>query len=180
MLNRGDYDLVQATLAGDNRAYDELLSRYEAKVYNVAFRVTGNAEDALDATQSAFVKAYDNLSRFNPAHRFFSWIYRIGLNEALNLVQRQSRFTELTSDVRHRQADPESVCQGREAGGAIEAALDQLSQDYRAVIVLRHIEGLSYEEIAEATGVPAKTVKSRLFSARRELRCMLTERGFWG
>lgn len=180
MSRQGDTDLVQATLAGDGQAYDELVARYEAPVYNVALRVTGNIEDAMDATQAAFLKAFDHLSRFDPAYRFFSWIYRIGLNEALNLVKARSRFVDLDHEPRQRGADPERLYRAQETGAGIEAALAELTPDYRAVIVLRHQQGLSYDEIAEVTGVSAKTVKSRLFTARRELRRELTRRGFWG
>lgn len=180
MSRPGDNELVQATLAGDGQAYDELIARYERPVYNVALRVTGNIEDAMDATQAAFLKAFDHLSKFDPTRRFFSWIYRIGVNEALNVVRTRGRFVDLETEPQHGRADPERLCWANEAGRAIEQALTELTPDYRAVIVLRHLQGLSYEEIAEVTGVSSKKVKSRLFTARRELRRTLTERGFWG
>jgi RNA polymerase sigma-70 factor (ECF subfamily) len=180
MSRQGDNELVQATLAGDGQAYEELVARYEAPVYNVALRITGNIEDAMDATQAAFLKAFDHLSAFDSKHRFFSWIYRIGLNEALSLVKVRRRFIDLDHEPPQREADPERRCRASEAGRGIEEALADLKPDYRAVIVLRHLQGLSYDEIAEVTGVPAKTVKSRLFTARRALRLELTRRGFWG
>ncbi len=177
MSNAGDNDLVAATLAGDRTAFDELVGRYQGKIYNLALRITGNTDDALDVSQAAFLKAYDNLGRFNPAHRFFSWIYRIGLNEALDVVGRRRRFADLDAEIPAAEAGPEDRMRGRESGRRLGAALGRLTPQYRAVIVLRHLHGLSYNEIAKVVGVPARTVKSRLFTARRELRRQLAAEG---
>lgn len=177
MSRRGEIELVEATLAGDRGAFDELVALHERSVYSIALRVTGNREDALDAAQTAFLKAYDNLRRFDRSRRFFSWIYRIGLNEALNIVKRRKRFSPLEHDVKEPHASPEERARGREAGRHLEEALAGLSPEYRTVVVLRHVQGLSYQEMSEVIGVPAKTVKSRLFTARRELRRELRSRG---
>lgn len=176
-----DSELVQAALEGKREAFEELAERYSGKLYNAALRITGTPEDALDATQNALLKAYDNLSSFDPSYRFYTWIYRIQMNEALNLVHKRRRFVSLPSEMpAPTQATPEREVLGRETGSAIETALLELTPDYRAVVVLRHFHGLSYEEMAEILGVPAKTVKSRLFTARRELRQKLSDRGFAG
>lgn len=176
-----DRELVQAVLEGNSEAFDELAERYGGKLYNAALRVTGNPEDALDATQNALLKAYDNLASFDPSYRFFTWIYRIQMNEALNLVYKRRRYVGLPSEMpAPTQANPEREYLDRETGSAIETALLELTPDYRAVVVLRHFHGFSYEEMAEILDVPAKTVKSRLFTARRELRRQLSERGFAG
>ncbi|MGB5890005.1 MAG: sigma-70 family RNA polymerase sigma factor, partial [Thermoanaerobaculia bacterium] len=94
-----DSELVQAVLEGNSEAFDELAERYGGKLYNAALRVTGNPEDALDATQNALLKAYDNLASFDPSYRFFSWIYRIQMNEALNLVHKRRRYVGLPSEM---------------------------------------------------------------------------------
>jgi RNA polymerase sigma-70 factor (ECF subfamily) len=174
-----DHDsmLVQATLDGDRAAFGGLVDRYEKKLYNAAYRITGSREDAMDATQAAFVKAYENLHTFDFAYRFFSWIYRIALNEALSLVRRRQPVTDLDSHVPDSAAGPEQTASGKETGQLIQEALLRLQPDYRAVVILRHFEGLSYLEIGEVLGIPSKTVKSRLFSARRELRTALLDRG---
>lgn len=174
-----DSELVQAVLDGNSEAFDELAERYGGKLYNAALRVTGNPEDALDATQNALLKAYDKLASFDPSYRFFSWIYRIQLNEALNLVHKRRRYVSLPSEMpAPTPATPEREYLDHETGSAIEAALLELKPDHRAVVVLRHFHGFSYEEIAAILGLPAKTVKSRLFTARRELRQKLSDRGF--
>ncbi len=176
-----DRELVQAVLEGNSEAFDELAERYGGKLYNAALRVTGNPEDALDAAQNALLKAFDKLASFDPSYRFFTWIYRIQMNEALNLVYKRRRYVGLPSEMpAPTQANPEREYLDRETGSAIETALLELTPDYRAVVVLRHFHGFSYEEMAEILDVPAKTVKSRLFTARRELRRQLSERGFAG
>jgi RNA polymerase sigma-70 factor (ECF subfamily) len=168
---------VRATLGGEREAFDQLVERYQGKIYNVALSITGRREDALDATQNAFLNAYDKLDRFDSEYRFFSWIYRIGLNESLRLVRDRKEGSVPETGLPSPQAGPESTVRGREAGRVIRRALMQLSPDLRAVIVLRHFHGLSYAEMAAVIGVPAKTVKSRLFSARQQLRRSLTEEG---
>ncbi len=177
MSDRGDNELVQATLTGDSAAFDELIGRYEAKIFNMALRVTGNVEDAMDATQSAFLKAYGHLARFDPAHRFFSWIYRIGLNESLDILKLRKRTASLPVEVAEETAGPERECLGREAGRAIQAALLELTPEQRVPVVLRHLHGLSYREMSEVIGIPEKTVKSRLFAGRSQLREKLTKKG---
>ena len=177
MPTRDDSDLARATLAGDRRAFDELLDRYETKIYNLALRVTGNPADAMDVTQAAFLKAYENLQRYDPGRPFFSWIYRIGMNEALDTIQDRRRFLDLDPELASRTASPEQDCAAHEAGRKIQDAMLELPAEQRAVIVLRHFQGLSYQEIAEVIGVPLKRVKSRLFEARTGLRERLARRG---
>ena len=174
---RPDDELVRATLEGEREAFDELVERYQGKIYNVALSITGRREDALDATQNAFLNAYDHLDRFDSGFRFFSWIYRIGLNESLRLVRDRRESPLEETNLPSPKAGPERTAEGRETGRAIRRALMRLSPELRAVIVLRHFHGLSYAEMAKVVGVPAKTVKSRLFTARRELRRSLAERG---
>lgn len=177
MVYERDRALVRATLAGDTAAFDELLDRHETRIYNVIMRITGNHEDAQDATQSAFLKAYDRLESFKPEHRFFSWVCRIGVNEALNAVKKNRRATVLTFEPSASEASPEQMASGRELGARIQQALGALSPEYRVIIVLRHFQGLTYREIAEVIDIPVKTVRSRLFTARTTLRELLLRDG---
>lgn len=170
--------LIEACLRGERRAFDELVDRYEGPLFNAAFRITGSVEDAMDATQAAFVNAYEKLHTFDPAYRFFSWIYRIVVNQALNLVSRRRTEIELDSDTPSDSSNPEKAFGEVEATGFLQKALMDLTPQYRLVVVLKHLEGYSYREISELLGIPEKTVKSRLFSARQRLRLILTERGF--
>jgi RNA polymerase sigma-70 factor (ECF subfamily) len=177
MPTRDDSALARAALAGERRAFDELVERYEARIYNLALRVTGNSADALDAAQSTFLKAYLKLHRFDTSRSFFSWIYRIGMNESLDLIHERRRFTELDPEWASGEASPEQESAGREAGREIQEAILDLPRQQRAVIVLRHSQGLSYQQMAEVVGVPVKTIKSRLFEARSALRERLVHLG---
>lgn len=168
---------VEASLNGDQSAFGTLVDRYEKQLYSVAYRITGSPEDAMDATQAAFLKAYEKLETFDFTYRFFSWIYRIAMNEALNLVRQRRQVTDLDARTPDSGLGPEQKVSGKETGRLIEEAMWGLNPDHRAIVVLRHMEGLSYDEIGEVLGIPAKTVKSRLFSARRELRTALFDRG---
>ena len=170
--------LVQACLQGDRSAFDELVDRYQRTLFNIAFRITGSVDDAMDVTQSAFVAAYEKLHTFDPSRRFFSWIYRITCNRALKLVEKRRPLAVLDADVHSTEANPETSFGTTEAGDFLERALQELGPDHRIAIVLKHILGYSYREISELLDLPEKTVKSRLFTARRRLRTVLLEIGF--
>ena len=169
--------LVEACLSGDTAAFGSLVDKYEGKLFNVAFRITGSREDAMDATQSAFAKAYEKLNTFDPSYRFFSWIYRIAVNESLNLIKRRGRESKLGDETAAPVANPEQKTGKNQTWDEVARAVRRLKPDLRAVLALRHFEELSYREIADVLGIPENRVKSRLFSARRQLRQMLLERG---
>ena len=169
--------LVNACLSGDTTAFGSLVDTYEGKLYNAALRITGSRDDAMDVTQSAFVKAYEKLNTFDPSYRFFSWIYRITVNEALNLIKRRGRDAPLHADTEAPIANPELATSDAETVRTIYLSLDELSPEQRAVVVLKHLEGMSYREIADVLEIPEKRVKSRLFTARQLLRSLLVERG---
>lgn len=163
-----DTALVARSLQGDTAAFEILVERYQRVLYTVAFRMLGNQDDARDAIQTAFVRAYERLATFNPDYRFFSWIYRIVINECLNLI-RARRPEEALTPALAAVGTPFETAASRERRAQVQAALLQLSPDYRAVVVLRHFAGLSYDEMATALGVPSKTIKSRLHTARQRL-----------
>lgn len=177
MSETEDVLLVERCLQGDHSAFEELIERHQKAVFNVALRMVSRYEDAQDIAQTVFLKAFQNLSRFNSEHKFFSWVYRIAVNESINFVQRQ-KPQEFTEEL-HRTQDltPQEAMEATETEKDIEAAMSTLSPEYRAVIVLRHFEDLSYDEIARTLGISEKKVKSRLFSARRLLCEALTKRG---
>jgi RNA polymerase sigma-70 factor (ECF subfamily) len=165
-----DAALVQRVLGGDQRAFATLVERHQRPLFTVAARILGNRDDAADATQNAFVRVYQNLGSYDPQHKFFSWIYRILVNECLNAV-RARHGSEVLSEAQVNLGDgPFETLRASERREQVQRALLALPPDLRAVIVLRHYAGLSYEEIGEAVGgVPAKTVKSRLYAARQRL-----------
>jgi RNA polymerase sigma-70 factor (ECF subfamily) len=175
-----DEKIVEACLAGDRKAFEVLVDRYEKKFYNAALHILGDVEDAMDATQSAFVKAYERLHTFDTSCRFFPWMYRILINESLNIVARRKRFGELDSNAPVSGKTPEERYGDRELARLLQGAVGSLKPDYRVVVALRHYQGFSYKEISEILSVPEKTVKSRLFTARRQLRDMLHRKGIVG
>jgi RNA polymerase sigma-70 factor (ECF subfamily) len=163
-----DLALVSQAVAGQTEAFGVLVGRYQRVMYTVALRMLGNAEDAQDATQDAFVKAYQRLDSFDSQYRFYSWMYRILVNECLNV--NRGRRPEQALDVNAEgNGTPFDSALESERREQIQKALLRLTPDYRTVIVLRHIAGQSYGEIAEALAIPEKTVKSRLYSARQRL-----------
>jgi len=179
-MTRDEHDtmLVQSCLQGDRSAFDELVDRYQRALYNAAYRITGSVDDAMDVTQSAFVAAYEKLHTFDPSRRFFSWIYRITCNRALQLVEKRRPLAALDADAHTTDSNPETAFVATESGEFLERALRELSPDLRMAIVLKHILGFSYREISELIDLPEKTVKSRLFTARQRLRAVLLEKGF--
>src|SRR5262245_46294756 len=169
----GDAAIVARCLEGQQDAYEVIVTRYQRGLFNVAFRMLGNYEDARDATQNAFVKAYEHLDSFDPEQRFFNWLYRILKNECLNVLRARRPSQPVSVEMPSaRGADPVEV---RERQRAIQQALLSLSTEYREVVVLRHYTDLSYDEIAAALGIPATKVRSRLYTARQQLSELLVD-----
>ena len=172
-----DEILVRNCLAGDRGAFAEIVSRYERPLYSLALRTLGNPEDARDATQNTFVKAWVNLGQFDQSRRLFSWLYRIALNESINRLRARRRQEPLDERLVDRGRAPEEDAEQHERRKQLELAMAQLSEANQEVLVLRHWMQLSYDEIADAIGIPPKTVKSRLFSARTRLGEVLRSMG---
>ncbi|NIO02264.1 MAG: sigma-70 family RNA polymerase sigma factor [Candidatus Latescibacteria bacterium] len=177
MEKESDITLVKRCSAGDKRAFEALVGKYEKAIFNIAFRVMNDYEDAMDITQSVFIKTYERLQTFDQSRKFFSWLYRIAINEALN-YSKMKKFTEkIDSDFPERRINPEERCAQSELSEHVQQALKALKFDYRVVVVLKHFHDLSYKEISEILDIPVKTVKSRLFTGRQLLKGMLIERG---
>ena len=168
MQDQDDAVLAARAAGGDTSAFEALVSRYERVLFRVAHRMLGDYADAADATQTAFVKAYQKLGSVDPRFRFYSWIYRILLNECLN-ARRDARALEPIRVDLAGAGSPHDDVEARERRQLVQRALMKLPPEYRQVIVLRHFGELSYEDIAEIVDIPAKTVKSRLYTARQRL-----------
>lgn len=168
--------LVKRFLEGQGDAASGLVDRYQRRLFNVALRMVENVQDAEDVTQAAFANAFLKLRSYDPRHRFFSWIYRITVNEALNTLKRRRRVVPLEDEL----AIPSSGAAADRAAedeDRIGKALMSLKPDDRAVVVLRHFVSFSYQEIADVLEIPVKTVKSRLFTARERLKLTMREQG---
>ena len=164
-----DLALVRQSLAGQTEAFGVLVTRYQKVMYTVALRMLGNAEDARDATQDAFVKAYQRLATFDSSYRFYSWMYRILVNECLNLNRDRRPEEPLDDDAGRRRQPVRRRRWPQNAAPRSTSRCCSSTPEYRTVVVLRHFAGQSYGEIAEALAIPEKTVKSRLYTARQRL-----------
>jgi RNA polymerase sigma-70 factor (ECF subfamily) len=163
-----DAALVARCLDGDVEAFEPLVRRYERVLFNVAVRMLGDREDARDVTQEAFLKAYQKLASFDPHYRFFSWMYRIVVNESLNARSRRPPTGPLEYEP-VAPGRPDDGLRERERRDRVQAALSRLAEIDREVLVLRHFAELSYADIGAALGIGEKTVKSRLHEARQRL-----------
>ena len=173
-----DQQLVERVQAGDKAAFDLLVRKYQHRVLKLVGRFVSDAAEAEDVAQEAFLKAYRALASFRGDSAFYTWLYRIAINTAKNaLVSNRRRPVDFDLDLqdpeqydRHarlKESDtPEGVLLTEEIRNVVERAMEQLPEDLRTAIVLRELEGLSYEEIAEAMDCPVGTVRSRIFRAR--------------
>ena len=188
-----DADLIRQVRAGDAASFGPLVTKYQDRVYNACWRICGHAEDARDLTQEAFIKAYESMDSFAGQSGFYTWLFRIAVN--LSISHRRKASRRMTVSLGH-EPDPWSINRqaagltgGRDGDGdpahhagraethaQVVAALNELDVDQRAVVVLKDIEGLDYEQIATILSVPKGTVKSRLHRARMALREKLQDR----
>jgi len=174
--NEADQILLERYRHGDREAFAAIVVRYQRPIYNAAWWVLRNADDARDVAQVVFMKVAERLDEYDPRYRFFSWIYRIAVNEALNVLRRNDREEPLDEDVEMAGPDgddPERRLSEAETNGRIRNAVMTMSANDRTVLMLRHFSELSYQEIAGILDVDEKTVKSRLFEARQRLRGLL-------
>ena len=182
-----DGELVTSALSGREACFEELVRRYQRPIAAYVYRMVGNYDAALDLTQEVFIKVYNSLSRYRSEFKFSTWIYKIAHNAAIDHLRRhavreQTLTTGPESDRREfsiecRRLTPEQESERKERRSEIEAVVQTLPTAYRELIVLRHSQDLSYDEIAEVTGLPLGTVKNRLFRAREAMRDQLLERG---
>ena len=164
-----DRALVERYLENHPEAADTLVDRYQQRLFNVAFRMLGNVQDAEDVTQTVFFNVFRKLRTYDPRYKFFSWIYRMAVNESLNLLKRRKPAATLDDDL-----DIAAPGSGADSAAQVEdqvtKALQSLNPDDRAVVILKHFMSFTYEEIAAVLEIPVQTVKSRLFTARDRLR----------
>ncbi len=177
--NNRDQALVERCLRGDRKALEELVGQYERPIYNAAYRILGNPDDAADATQVVFMKAFEHLGQYDPKYKFFSWIYRIAVNEAINQLKRVRNQQPLDDTEVAGTSSPEATAEAGDLYRQIQDGLMELTDDYRTVVVLRHFSDCSYRQISEILEIPEKTVKSRLYSARQVMKETLLARGVY-
>src|SRR6267142_438074 len=180
VVTRTDQEAVQRCLAGDAEAFSTLVERYGGRVYNIALRITNDPDAAADCAQEAFIRAYRALHQYDPALPFGPWLYRITTNASLNYVQRwhahQTPVEELPENPEEIEQGPEATAVRREEVAEVVAAMEELPPAYRAALTLRHMQQLSYQEVADALGIPLGTVKTHLHRARAALKARLAAR----
>lgn len=179
MINDEELDrtCVARCLDGDVEAFSTLIHRYQHPLFNAILHMVKNYEDALEISQQVFMKVYEHLGSYDPNRKFFSWIYRIAMNESINHLKARREWEPLSDNIPDRIADPAEELESKERDRSVRAGVMALQANYRAVILLRHFLQLSYEEAATLLEVPVKTVKSRLFTARQLLREWLEAEG---
>jgi RNA polymerase sigma-70 factor, ECF subfamily len=180
MSDDNDRELVRQVLAGDERAFEVLVDKYEKVIYNVAYRMTSDHDASEDITQAVFVKAFENLRGYDPRFKLFSWLYRMAINESLNYLKQKRQTEELSPALASNAKSPDACYREAELHRKIQEALMALGADNRTLIVMRHYGDCSYKEMAEIVGIPERKVKSRLFTARSLLRDILATRGILG
>lgn len=172
-----DLEDIRACLQGNLEAFGSIVCRYQKQVMSVAYRILRDPEDARDVSQAVFVKAFGRLASFDPQYKFFSWLYRIAVNESLNYAGRKKRRARPEITARFEDPDPAARLETLESGRALDRAMLQLRPPQRAVLALA-AEGLSYADIGRTLDLPEKKVKSRLFETRRKLRDILGQSGW--
>jgi len=177
MTDNSDAQLVQQCLDGNTKGFEALVEKYQKAIFNGALKMVRDYQDAQDIAQSVFVKAYEKLGNFDPRYKFFSWLYRIMVNETMNFISKQKNHADLNSSIESPDNTPEENLREKQLSELIQESLMMLRPEYRAVIVLRHFADLSYRELGFVFDLPVKTVKSRLFESRKRLCCMLMEKG---
>ncbi len=183
-----DAALLRAVLDGDTTAYQGLVEKYQNRVYAMVYGMVRNREDARDITQDAFVKAYRNLQGFRLESSFYTWLYRIARNLAIDHTRKQKRQATGAFDEGvaardgdggihevHHQDSPRKALERKQLYARIMAALDKLPPEQKEIILLREVEGLAYKEIAEVMEIPEGTVMSRLYYARKKLQKLLAD-----
>lgn len=185
-----DGELISASIAGRHDSFEELVRRYQRPIVGYVFRMLGDYDSALDVSQEVFIKVFNSLQRYSSEYKFSTWLYRIAHNAAIdhmrrNSVSPQSLETENADGTYQLQIEstgpsPEADRERSEWRVQIDAVVRCLPAAYRDLILLRHSQDLSYDEIAEITGLPLGTVKNRLFRAREMMRDLFIERGFNG
>jgi RNA polymerase sigma-70 factor (ECF subfamily) len=187
-VERSDHELVRETRAGNGEAFRELVERYQRKVAAVAMGMVHNREDALELAQETFVKAFENIGKFKGESSFYTWLYRIVVNLGIDFRRRERRHPTVALE-EHTQAsgegagelpseasfDPFREVRSIELGERVTRAINELTPDHKAVIVLREVEGLSYEEISRVMQCSKGTVMSRLHYARKKLQSKLRD-----
>ena len=187
MTKEEEFTLVKRVQTGESQLFEELVLAYQKQVYHLALRMTSNEHDALDISQEAFLRAYSSIQSFRGQSRFYVWLYRLTSNIAIDFLRRRSRKDTLSLNISDEDESeyeipderfsPERALDKKELRAAVAVALEALPHEYRQIVTLREISGLSYDELADVLELELGTVKSRLSRARKQLCALLLQSG---
>ena len=172
-MENEDIILVRDCLNGNVRSFEIIVDKYQKVVFRLANKFVKNFDDAEEITQIVFVKAYESLNSYDSKYKFFSWLYKITVNESINFEKRRKNIEEISENVKSDNDDPEIVYEKNALSDSITDALMELDMMYRLPVVLKHFLDYSYKELSYLLGIPEKTVKSRLFTGRQLLKDIL-------
>lgn len=190
MSNDIEYQLIKKAIKGDVKSFETIVYQYEKKVYNIAYRMFGNEHDAYDASQEVFIKIYQKLSQFKFDSAFSTWLHRLATNTCIDLYRKRKRQTKdqfsidkeiytkestVTFDIEDDSGTPEEKVVQSETVNEVRTAINQLKEDHKAVLILRDINQMSYQEVADILDVSVGTVKSRINRARNALKEKILE-----
>jgi RNA polymerase sigma-70 factor (ECF subfamily) len=186
-VGTSDEQIVERALAGDAEAFGEIVLRWERRIFALSYGILGREEDARDATQETFIAAFRNLSGFRGDAKVSSWLHRIAVNQCITRQRRAKVRGETSLEAREEdggaqfastsEANPDEQTEGRERTEAVRRAVNSLPPELRSVVVMKEFEDLTFQEIAATLGVPLSTVKSRLYTALKQLRMRLEKHG---
>ncbi len=177
MSNEQDIAVINDCLGGNTGAFEALVDKYQKVIFNLALQMVGEFNDARDITQTVFIRAFENLETYDPKYKFFSWIYKMTVNESINLLSRRKHEVALSDRTPSSVPPPDEEHAQNQLAEIVQEAVGELPIEYRVILVLRHFADLSYDELGFVLDLPEKTVKSRLFTARRRLAAILVK---WG
>ncbi len=189
MTREEEQIIIRRVLDGDSNAFEKLLLDNQTNVYNLSLKMLGNPEDAMDASQEAFLRAFRSLDSFQGDSRFSVWLYRLTSNVCIDILRKKRRRTEVSLTVVNDEDEeseleipderfsPDAVLDKAERVRAVREGLQKLPEEYRRILTLREISGMSYEELADTLELELGTVKSKLFRARKKLCSILMESG---
>jgi RNA polymerase sigma-70 factor (ECF subfamily) len=169
VVEEQDADLVERSLRGDEQAFAKLVDAYEKILFNLAYRMVSDREEARDLTQTVFLKVYRSLAGFDRRYKFFSWVYRIMIHECLDWLNHRRPQEPLDEGLAAQGHSPEEDRERNRVNEAVQQAMMRLTPEHREVIILRHFLLLSHREMSRLLKIPEKTVKSRLYAARQQL-----------
>ena len=168
MVELDDHSIIRQVREGNVDAFALIVERHQQTIFNLVFHMIGNEEDARDLTQEIFIRAFVNLDKVDPHYKFFSWLYRLGLNHTLDFIRQRKSFVPIEMAEQNSYSEDEYVYHTRKSRD-VRRAISSLKPKFRLLIIMKYYSALSYDQISSITGIPEARVKSRLFDARQML-----------